>query len=150
MKSRKDSSEALRFKPCQRIDLARLRDSGAHATRRARRPNRTAPKGVLVLYWYGKDNPANVTVDQRIQAVLRSAPAGSIEYYAEYLETDRFPGESQALLMRDYLRGKYANQKIDVIIALSSTSLGFLLKYRNDLFPNHSNYFPHFFAHAAW
>ncbi|HKQ79534.1 MAG TPA: ABC transporter substrate binding protein [Blastocatellia bacterium] len=96
----------------------------------------TAPKGVLVLYWYGKDDPANIIVDQRIQAVLRSAPPGSIEYYAEYLETDRFPGERQALLMRNYLSEKYANQKVDVIIALSSTSLGFLLKYRNDLFPN--------------
>ena len=96
----------------------------------------TTPKRVLVLYYRGKDFPANVTFDQRIQAVFRSARPGSIEYYAEYLETDRFPGENQPLLMRDYLRGKYAEHKIDVIIALSATSLSFLLKHRADLFPN--------------
>ncbi len=94
------------------------------------------PKGVLVLYWTGKDTPSNVIFDRRIQAVFRSAPAGSIEYYAEYLEADRFPGEGQSLLRSDYLRKKYADKRIDVIIAQSSTSLSFLLKYHNDLFPN--------------
>ncbi|MGH9766642.1 MAG: ABC transporter substrate binding protein [Blastocatellia bacterium] len=94
------------------------------------------PKGVLALYWYGKDVPANVTLDKSIQEAFRAAPAGSIEYYAEYLEENRFPGESQSLLLRDYLRQKYADHRIDVLIALSNASLNFLLKYRNDLFPN--------------
>ncbi len=95
-----------------------------------------APKGVLVLFWRGKDSPANVTFDRQIQAAIKSARPGSIEYYAEYLETDRFPGENQNLNMRDYLRGKYSESKIDVIIALSSTSLSFLLNHRAELFPN--------------
>lgn len=94
------------------------------------------PKGVLVLYVNEKDNPANLTFDKSIQAALGSAPAGSIEYYAEYLGDNRFPGESQSLLMRDYLRQKYGDNRIDVIIALSRSSLNFLLKYRSDLFPN--------------
>jgi len=94
------------------------------------------PKRALALYWNGKDFPSNVILDKSIQAAFRSAPAGSIEYYAEYLEDNRFPGESQSLLLRDYLRQKYADRSIDVIIALSSAPLNFLLKYRNDLFPN--------------
>jgi len=95
-----------------------------------------AAKKVLSIYWFGKDNPTTVIFEQRIQDVLRSAPNGSVEYYAEYLEPDRFPGEGQELLMRDYLRQRYADHNIDVIIALSPTVLGFLLKYRGDLFPN--------------
>ena len=94
------------------------------------------PKGVLVLIWNGKDNPANVPFENGIQAGLGSAPAGSFEYYSEYLEDNRFPGESQSLAMRDYLRQKYGDNRIGVIIAPSKQALNFLIKYRSDLFPN--------------
>ncbi len=90
------------------------------------------PKGVLALYWKGKDSPSNIAFDKSIQAALGSAPAGSIEYYAEYLEEDRFTEER----MRDSLRQKYGDNRIGAIIALSGPPLDFLLKYRSDLFPN--------------
>lgn len=93
-------------------------------------------KGVLALYWYGKDLQANVILDKSIQAVLQSAPGGPFEYYAEYMDDNRFPGESQALLFRDYLRQKYADKRIDALIAPSSASLNFLLKHRNEIFPD--------------
>ena len=96
----------------------------------------TAPKRVLVLYWYGKDFPGNVRFDRSFQAALQAAPAGTVEYYPEYLETDRFPGENQSLLLHDYLRRKYADRTIDVVVATADESLDFLLKYRNDLFPH--------------
>jgi len=90
------------------------------------------PKGVLALYWGGRDKPANATFDKTIQAALGSAPTGPIEYYSEYLEEDRFTEER----MRDYLRQKYGDNRIGAIITLSRPSLNFLLKYRSDLFPN--------------
>ena len=94
-----------------------------------------APKRVLVLYWYDKDFPGNVTFDQSFQAALQSAPAGTVEYYPEYLESNRFPGENQSSLLHDYLRQKYADRTIDVVVATADESLDFLLKYRDDLFP---------------
>ena len=93
------------------------------------------PKRVMVLYWYDKDYPANIQFDQSFQKALQSAPAGSVEYYAEYLETNRFRGETAPLALRDYLRQKYAEHPVDVVVALPDTPLNFLLKYR-DLFPN--------------
>src|SRR5215510_4280531 len=89
------------------------------------------PKGVLALHWGGADNQTNAIFDKSIKAALASAPAGSIEYYAEYLDRDRFAEES----MRDYLRQKYGDNRIDVIITLTRPTLSFLLKYRSDLFP---------------
>src|SRR5215475_7357063 len=94
------------------------------------------PKRALVLYWYNKDHPWNVKFDQNFQAAIQSAPTGAVEYYPEYLETNRFPGEKQSLLLRDYLRQKYSDRTIDVVVATSDTSLDFLLKYRDDLFPH--------------
>ena len=93
-------------------------------------------KGVLMVSWYGKDFPANVRFEKSLQRVLASAPTGSIEYYAEYIESNRFPGENQSLLFREYLRQKYADQRISVVIAMSPVALDFLLKNRDDLFPD--------------
>jgi len=92
-------------------------------------------KRVVVLYWYDKDYPWNVMFDQSFQAALRSTGSAPVEYYAEYLETNRFPGEKLSQLLHDYLRQKYSDRKIDAVVATSDVSLDFLLKYRNDLFP---------------
>lgn len=94
----------------------------------------SAPKSVLVLYWYNRDYPWNVNFNQSFRAAL--GPAETIDYYSEYLESNRFPGENQSLLLRDYLRQKYADHRIDIIVASSDASLDFLLKFRNELFPH--------------
>src|SRR5262245_14015673 len=93
-------------------------------------------KRVLVLYWYNKDYSWNVNFDRSFQTAMHSGRGGPFEYYPEYLETNRFPGENQSLLLRDYLQQKYADRAIDVVVANSDTSLAFLRQYRNDLFPN--------------
>ena len=95
----------------------------------------TTPKRVLVVDWYGKDDIWNVSFDASFQTALSSSSAGAVEIYTEYLETNRFPGINQALFLRDYLVRKYADRKIDVVVANSDTSLDFLLRYRSDLFP---------------
>jgi PAS domain S-box-containing protein len=93
-----------------------------------------SPKRILVLYWQSKLIPSNVLFEQSFEPVVRSAPAWT-EYYDELLDTDRFPGDGQLLVFRDYLRQKYASQPIDVVVTFSDVPLNFLLRYRDDLFP---------------
>src|SRR5262249_50449505 len=95
-----------------------------------------APKRVLVLHWYDRNYPVNETNNQDFHAALQSGAQGDIEYYAEYLETNKFPEEDQYRLLRHYLRKKYAHRKIDVVVAVSSPALNFLLERRNKLFPH--------------
>ena len=59
-----------------------------------------SPKRVLVLHWYDKDFPANARFNEVFQSALQALDPG-IEYYSEYWETNRFPGERQALVLRD-------------------------------------------------
>jgi signal transduction histidine kinase len=94
----------------------------------------SATKKVLVLYWDAKDVPGNVSFDQGFQAGMQSEPS-RWELYSEYLDSARFPGEHQNQLLHDYLREKYVDKKIDVVVASPDPSLEFLLKYRTDLFP---------------
>ena len=93
------------------------------------------PRRVLALYWYPPDHPATQTFDKRFQAVLQRQP-GEIESYTEYFESARFPGEAQALIMRDYLRQKYSDRKIDALLVWGSWPLEFAVKYRAALFPD--------------
>jgi PAS domain S-box-containing protein len=93
-----------------------------------------APKRILVLYWESKGFPGNVRLEESFQEGLQPAPPGSVEYYNEYLESNRFPGEDQAPVLRDYLLQKYAQRHIDVVVAVADVALEFLLKYRNELF----------------
>ncbi|HEY6118388.1 MAG TPA: hypothetical protein VIV66_00440, partial [Pyrinomonadaceae bacterium] len=90
---------------------------------------------VLVLYWDNKDFPGNIKFDESFQAGLRSSSSANIEYYPEYMETTRFPGQDQAFF-RDYLRQKYTGRVMDVVVATADPALNFLIKYRADLFPN--------------
>lgn len=95
-----------------------------------------AKKKVLVLHWDSKDFAGNISFDKGLQAGLHSEPSNRWELFSEYLDSTRFPGEHQAELLRDYLREKYAGQKIDVVIATPDPALDFLLQYRSDLFTN--------------
>ncbi|HVQ63733.1 MAG TPA: PAS domain S-box protein [Terriglobia bacterium] len=92
------------------------------------------PKRILLLYWQQRDYAGNIAFEQNFRAGLKSAPPGTVEYYSEYLESDRFPGEKQSLLFRDYLQTKYADRNIDVVLSVTDQPLAFLLKYRHELF----------------
>jgi signal transduction histidine kinase len=95
-----------------------------------------APKQVVAVYWYGKDYPANVEFDRGLKAAFELAARRTIEYHAEYLESNRFRGPEQLAALRDYLQRKYRDTGVDVMIALSQVSLDFLLANRATLFPN--------------
>jgi PAS domain S-box-containing protein len=94
------------------------------------------PRRVLALYWYPSNHPSTHRFSQRFQAALKEHSGGRIEYYAEYFESARFPGESQARIMRDYLRQKYRDRRIDVLLAWGGVPLEFLLRSRSQLFPD--------------
>lgn len=95
-----------------------------------------AAKTVLAVYWNAKDTPANVTFERYLKAAFERQFSEPVEYYAEYIESGRFPGEAQAQALHDYLRQKYADRTIDVVLAMGPVPIQFVLRYRHDLFPN--------------
>ena len=109
---------------CAQVSLANAQEASA------------APKRVLVLHYYGPEQSITPALDQALQVALRSGSNVDLEYYSEYLETYRFPGDNYSPLLRDFLRQKYAGQDFDVIVAIFDGALEFLLRYRSDLFPD--------------
>src|SRR5438874_5605073 len=96
----------------------------------------SGPINVLVMHWYDRGYSPNEEFDRALQAALNASAPEGVEYYSEYLETKRFPGEDQARLLSQYLQRKYAGKRLDVIIAETSPALSFFLKYRHELFPD--------------
>src|SRR5262245_48630401 len=107
----------------------------AHAMGQAQSDSESAPKRVLLLHHYGREAPAVILFDQGFENVLKTAPPARIELYRETLETYRFPADHNEF-MRRYLKEKYGDRKLDVIVAFTDTSLAFVKQYRDELFPN--------------
>jgi len=93
-----------------------------------------APKRVVVLYWDNKEFPGNAKFEESFKSQLQLDRRQDVEYFPEYLEASRFPEENTAVSFRNYLRAKYANRTVDVVVASADAPLRFLLEYRSELF----------------
>jgi PAS domain S-box-containing protein len=94
-----------------------------------------ARRTVLAVYWSPEDFPTNPIASRAIREELARSSA-PIDYYAEYLESDRLPGVVAVESLREYIRLKYRDRPIDVVIANSSVALDFVVRYRQELFPD--------------
>jgi len=94
------------------------------------------PKRLVVLYWDNKEFPGNARFEESFKTRLQLGQRQDVEYFPEYFELSRFPEEKHILSFRDYLRAKYANRSVDVVVASADGPLNFLIKYRSELFPN--------------
>src|SRR5262245_61308710 len=97
-------------------------------------PPEIPPRTVLTLYWSSESFSGTHDLDAVIQQGLRSN-SDRIDYFAEYLESDRFPEEEATQAFCDYIRRKYRSHRIDVVIAVTQVALQFALRYRAELFP---------------
>jgi signal transduction histidine kinase len=91
---------------------------------------------VVTIHQGTEDYPANPLLDAGIREGLASIPGPPLDYFAEYLEVDRFPPELAAAAMADSIRLKYQGRHIDLVIAMTGASLNFVLDHRGDLFPD--------------
>jgi len=90
---------------------------------------------VLTLYWSSESYPGTQKLDSIIQETLQSR-AERIDYFAEYLESDRFPDEQASVALRDYIQQKFRGRRIDLVIAITGPALTFALRFRANLFPD--------------
>ena len=95
-----------------------------------------SPRSVLVIHSGAESFPSNPILDAGIRETLASRSDLSIDYYAEYLEADLFPEEQASLAFKDYIRRKYQGRRIDLVIAMTSAGLRFVLDHRGELFPD--------------
>jgi two-component system, LuxR family, sensor kinase FixL len=87
---------------------------------------------VLVLYSDERLLPANIIVDEAIRAAFAVGTNNRVEFYSEFLDVARFPGEEER--QRDFFRDKYRKRPPDLVIAVSGGAFVFVAKHRAELF----------------
>lgn len=103
---------------------------------------------VLTVHSGAEDFPSNPLLDAGVRKGLASKGRPGVHYVTEYLESDPLTPEASSALA-DYIRLKYQGQRIDVVIALASPAVRFVLDHRSDLFPDAPMVFASVSAPAA-
>jgi signal transduction histidine kinase len=116
--------------PAAGLALAPLARAEASAS------NHEKSRLVVMLYPENSDgNAGNALVDQGLRSTFAAGSPERIEIYNEYLDISRSPDAQLQQLQARLLRQKFADRKVDLVIAGLSTSLDFALKYRQQIFP---------------
>jgi hypothetical protein len=101
-------------------------------------PASSATRHVVLLFDERLDLPGLAALDADLAATLASNSADRIEVYREAMDLSRFGSNTYETDLRDFLRAKYANKKIDVAVAIMAPALDFLLAYADMIFPGAS------------
>ncbi len=89
-------------------------------------------KNVLVLYSFSKREVFN---SQLLESTVRSHVSAPVNFYVEYLESQRFGSLDYEKSVSETLRQTYAKQKIDLVITAVYPALHFAIKFRDRIFP---------------
>jgi PAS domain S-box-containing protein len=93
-------------------------------------------KNVLLLFSGRFNAPLSIAVDEAVRMTFQRSPSMKVELYAETLDVARFDPERYGPLLAAYLREKFADRKLDLIITSLPQAPRFLLKFRKELFPD--------------
>jgi two-component system, NarL family, sensor kinase len=92
-------------------------------------------KLVLAIYAERNNLAGNALVDETIRKVLNAGGDQSIDFRSEYVNNvSSLSGETSKAL-RDFLRSKYAGERIDVILAIGTESFRVLRSSGVEMFP---------------
>jgi PAS domain-containing protein len=91
---------------------------------------------VVVLYPDNNDgSPGNYLVDQSIRATFAIGSSDRVEIHNEYLDVSPVRSDAFKRLQTEFLRQKYAERKVDLVITGLSSGLDFVLEHRERIFP---------------
>jgi PAS domain S-box-containing protein len=110
---------------------------------------------VLILTSYDPSFPAVNLLTQNLTSTIRNGSTGRVEFFYEFQENVRIPNSKYEDEMVGFLRRKYDGENINLVLALGSPALDFLLKHESVLFPDIPKiYYFHDaseqYAHTLW
>lgn len=95
----------------------------------------SATRRVLLLFDERPELPGLARIDVEFVRTLVSSSAEPVEVYREAMDLSRFGSDTHKMFLRDFLRNKYSDRKIDVTVAVLGPALDFLLSSGEGIFP---------------
>jgi sigma-B regulation protein RsbU (phosphoserine phosphatase) len=114
--------------------LAALLLLGPSAAARAATAQSAAGKRVLVLHSYYKGYKWADDEHRGLTSVLEPV-LGVENVFVEYMDTKRFYEKSHVRELPEVYRRKYADHRIDLVVAVDDRAYDFLVEHRDDVFP---------------
>ena len=126
----------MQMRMCARLVLALVATLCACTRAVSAEAQGASPRTVLTIHSGAEEFPANPILDAAVRERLLAGSDVPVDYFAEYLEADLLPDEEALLAFKDYVKRKYHGRRIDLVIAMTDTSLQFVLHHRGELFPD--------------
>ena len=98
-------------------------------------PVSAATRNIVLLFDERTELPGLSVLEAELIRTLRSNSKEPIEIYREAMDLSRFQSTSYKTLLRDFLRTKYADKKIDVAVAVMAPAFEFLVANGDLIFP---------------
>jgi hypothetical protein len=98
-------------------------------------PVSSATRNVVMLFNERRELPGQAALEAEFVRTLTSNSPDHIEIYHETMDLSRFGSDTYPTLLKNYLRDKYADKKIDVAVAVFGPALEFLLDHGEAIFP---------------
>src|SRR5882672_2056272 len=92
-----------------------------------------AVKHVLLLFPYEDALGTNAPLRSGLAGVLHGSEE-RVEAYSEFLDAARFPGPDSEQHMMEFLRQKYSETPIDLVVTIGQPAYSFLGRHREELF----------------
>ena len=95
----------------------------------------SATRSIVLLFDERPELPGLARLDAEFVEKFTSDSAEPVEFFREAMDLTRFSSDAHKVLLRDYLRKKYADKPIDVTVAIRQPALDLLLNSADPLFP---------------
>ena len=79
-------------------------------------PPGSRSKKVLLIFSEMRDLPGNAMMEQAVRAEMLAHSTNAIEFYSESMDASRFPTDTDYLEFRDFIKNKYSDQNLDLMI----------------------------------
>ena len=95
-----------------------------------------AQRSVLVLEQSSAGLPFNTALASAIRSTINAGSKSPISFYSEHLDANRFFGSEYENEFVQFLKAKYRERHIDVVIVVGVSALDFIARRREQLWPS--------------
>src|SRR3954447_3955997 len=95
-----------------------------------------AQRSVLVLEQSSAGLPFNTALASAIRSTINAGSKSPISFYSEHLDANRFFGPEYENEFVQFLKAKYRERHIDVVIVVGVSALDFIARRREQLWPS--------------
>ena len=93
-----------------------------------------AHKQVLVLYSTRRDSEFSSIGEREVPRILDEGLDRNLDYYSEFLDIPRFPDPAYQVAVGEFLRLKYHDVRLDLVVAMQDFAVEFIDRNRESLF----------------